>query len=57
MAAGSTGGSGAFFANHGEDVHAVGSFDPLVPGHVGCVVIRPDGSRTLARAVPDPAAQ
>jgi hypothetical protein len=34
------GGSGTFFANHGEDVHAVGSLDPLVPGHVGCIVIK-----------------
>jgi hypothetical protein len=51
------GGTGAFFANHGEDVHVVGSLAPLVPGHVGCIVIRPDGSRYLARAVPDPLAQ
>ena len=48
---------GAFFANAGEDLHAVGSLAPLIPGHIGCIVIRPDGSRTLARAVPDPAAQ
>ena len=51
------GGDGAYFANAGEDVHAVGSLDPMIPGHVGCVVIRPDGSRELARAVPDPLAQ
>jgi hypothetical protein len=31
--------------------------DPIVPGHVGCIVIQPDGSRYLARAVPDPLAQ
>jgi hypothetical protein len=49
------GGNGAFFANAGEDLHAVGSLAPLVPGHVGCVVIRPDGSR-LARVVADPLA-
>jgi hypothetical protein len=49
------GGQGTFFANCG-DVHAVGLLDPLIPGHVGCIVIRPDGSRTLARAVPDPLA-
>jgi hypothetical protein len=30
--------------------------DPLVPGCIGCIVIRPDGSRVLARAVPDPLA-
>jgi hypothetical protein len=50
------GGDGTFFANHGEDVHVVRSLDPLIPGHVGCIVIRPDGSRYLARAVPDPLA-
>jgi hypothetical protein len=51
------GGDGAYFANHGDDVHAVGTLTPIVPGHVGCIVIRPDGSRVLARAVPDPLAQ
>jgi hypothetical protein len=51
------GGSGAYFANAGEDLHAVGTMAPLIDGFVGCVVVRPDGSRTLARAVPDPAAQ
>jgi hypothetical protein len=55
-AAGSTG-ERPYFANGGEDVHVVGSLDPLVPGHVGCIVIRRDGSRVLARAVPDPLAQ
>jgi hypothetical protein len=28
------GGDGAFLTNHGDDVHAVGTLDPLVPGHV-----------------------
>jgi hypothetical protein len=51
------GGDGAFFANSGDDLHGVGSMAPLVPGHVGCIVIRPDGSRFLARAVPDPLAE
>jgi hypothetical protein len=51
------GGDGTYFANAGEDVHAVGTLDPLIPGYVGCVVIRPDGSRQLARAVPDPLAE
>jgi hypothetical protein len=51
------GGNGIYLANSGENVHAVGSLDPIIPGHVGCVVIRPDGSRVLARAVPDPLAQ
>jgi hypothetical protein len=50
------GGSGTFFANCGDDVHAVGSLAPIVPGHIGCIVIRPDGSRVLARAVRDPLA-
>jgi hypothetical protein len=51
------GGSGAFLVNHGDDVHAVGTLDPIVPGHVGCIVIEPDGTRRLARAVPDPLAE
>jgi hypothetical protein len=51
------GGSGAFFANHGEDLHAVGSLAPIVPGYVGCIVIGPGGSRQLARVVPDPLAE
>jgi hypothetical protein len=50
------GGSGAYFANAGEDLPAVGLLDSIVPGHIGCIVIRPDGSRVLARAVPDPLA-
>ena len=28
-----------------------------IAGHVGCIVIKPDGSRVLARAVPDPLAE
>jgi hypothetical protein len=51
------GGDGAFLTNHGDDVHVVGSLSPLVAGAIGCIVIRPDGSRYLARAVPDPLAQ
>ena len=51
------GGQGAYFANCPDDVHAVGLLDPLVPGHVGCIVIRPDGSRYLARVEPDPLAE
>jgi hypothetical protein len=47
------GGDGTHFVNYGDDVHAYGSLDPLVPGHIGCIVIRPDGSRYLARAVLD----
>jgi hypothetical protein len=48
---------GDYFANAGDDVHAVGSLDPIVPGHIGCIVIRPDGSRQIARVMPDPLAQ
>jgi hypothetical protein len=48
------GGSGAYFANAGDDMHAVGSPAPLIAGQVGYIVSRPDGSRRLARAVPDP---
>jgi hypothetical protein len=51
------GGKGAFFANAGDDLHAVGSLAPIIEGAVGCIVIRPDGSRHLARAVPDPLAE
>jgi hypothetical protein len=28
-----------------------------VDGYIACIVIRPDGSRQLARLVPDPLAQ
>jgi hypothetical protein len=52
--AGFDGGNGAYFANAGEDVHAVGSLDPTVPGSIGCIVIKPDGSRVLARVTADP---
>lgn len=50
------GGEGAYFANAGDDVHAIGSLAPLVDG-IGCIVIAPDGSRRVARVVPDPLAQ
>jgi hypothetical protein len=33
--------NGAFLANAGDDVHAVGSVAPIFPGCVGCVVIEP----------------
>ncbi len=48
------GGSGIFFANAGDDVHAVGNLAPIVDGYIGCIVIQPDGSRYLARIEPDP---
>jgi hypothetical protein len=35
----------------------VGTLDPIVPGHLGCIVFKPDGSRFPARAVPDPLAE
>ena len=46
---------GAYFTNYREDVHVVGMMAPLIPGAIGCVVIRPDGSRYLARVMPGPA--
>ena len=49
------GGDGAFFVNAGDDVHAVGSMEPIAPA-IGCIVIRPDGSRQLARVEADPLA-
>ena len=51
------GGNGAYFANYGDDVHAVGSLAPIIDGCLGCIVIRPDASRYIARAVPDPLEQ
>jgi hypothetical protein len=57
MAAGSTAARAAFLANAGEDVHVVGSVAPLIDGYVGCIEIKPDGSRVLARVMPDPLAQ
>jgi hypothetical protein len=51
------GGVGTTFTNAGDDVHAIGSLDPLIPGAIGCIVIPLDGSRRLARAVPDPLAE
>ncbi len=43
-------GTGYTFANAGEDVHAIGPTAPLIPGGIGCIVIRPDGTRFLAHA-------
>jgi hypothetical protein len=51
------GGSGGYFANYRDDLHAVGSVASIIEGHLGCIVIRPDGSRRLAHVVPDPLAQ
>jgi hypothetical protein len=50
------GGDGAYFANCREEVHVVGVLAPLIDGHIRCVVIRPDGSRQLARVERDPLA-
>jgi hypothetical protein len=44
-------------ASHGDDLHAIGSTAPLFPGYVGCVVTGPDGTRRMARVMPDPVAQ
>jgi hypothetical protein len=49
--------SGGYFANHGDDLQAYGSLDPIVPGYIGCIEISPDGSRRLVHAVPDPLAK
>jgi len=51
------GGKGAYFANAGDDLHAVGMLAPIIDGFIGCIVIRPDGRRVLARAVRDPLAE
>ena len=51
------GGNGFTIASHGDDLHVVGTVAPLFPGFVGCVVIAPDGTRRMARVMPDPAAQ
>jgi hypothetical protein len=32
-------------------------WSPLIADAIGCIVIHPDGSRRLARVVPDPLAQ
>ncbi len=54
---GMDGGHSVYFANAGDDLHAVGSVDPLIPGAIGCIVIRADRSRYLAQVQPDPLAQ
>ncbi len=51
------GGNGFTITSHGDDLAAIGSTAPLFPGYVGCVVIAPDGTRRMARVMPDPAAQ
>jgi hypothetical protein len=51
------GGSGTFFVNHGDDVHAVGSLAPLAEGCIGCIVIEPSGRRYLAHVERDPMAE
>jgi hypothetical protein len=40
-----------------QDQDRLGPTAPLIPGYIGCIGIRPDGSRVLARAVPDPLAK
>jgi hypothetical protein len=48
---------GEYFANYGEYLHAYGSLAPIIGGCIGCIVIKPDGSRYVAQAVPDPLAE
>jgi hypothetical protein len=48
------GGRGVFFANAGDELHAYG---PLIPGTIGCVVLKADGTRVLAGVQPDPLTQ
>ncbi len=31
------GGDGAYFANAGDDVHAVGALAPIIDGYIGCI--------------------
>ena len=50
------GGDGSYLVNAGEDLHAIGSLAP-VADYLGCIVIRPDGTRYLAHVEPDPLAQ
>jgi hypothetical protein len=51
------GGPGAYSADAGDDVDVVGSLSPLVEGWLGCIVIRPDGTRVLAHVELDPLAE
>jgi hypothetical protein len=41
------GSNGFTIASHDDDLHVVGPTSPLIPGYVGCVVVRRDGSRVL----------
>ncbi len=45
------GGNGIYFANYGDDVLAVGSLAPAFPVD-GCIVIRPDKSRSSPTSCP-----
>ncbi len=49
------GGDGMYLANAGEDVHVVGPI-PAIKS-IGAIVVRPDGTRMLARVMPDPLAR
>jgi hypothetical protein len=49
--------NGFTFAIAGDDPHAVAPTAPVIPGCIGCVVLRPDGKRYLAHVVPDPLAR
>lgn len=50
------GGTGYMVSNGpiDEDLHVIGPTDPLFPGKIVAVSIHPDGSRKLAKLIPDP---
>ena len=43
------GATAPWLANAGEDVTGIGSLAPLIAGYLGCIVLRPDGTRYLGR--------
>ena len=51
--------NGFTIASHGDDLHVVGPTAPLIPGFVGCIVVKRDGSRVFDPAWlrPDPLAR
>lgn len=49
------GGVGVYFANAGDDVHAIGPIPQIKS--IGAIVVKPDGTRVLAQVAPDPLAE
>jgi hypothetical protein len=49
--------TGAQLSCNGDDLVAIGSLDPLVPGMLGAIAIHDDGTRRLGQVVPDPLAE